>query len=184
MQHKQPHPWKQKYVAVLLLVLIVSSSHTPVARASEFVPLPLFSAAIAPLSTQAMAVFSIPAKNTVIRSDAEIKSYVVDMTAYTSSVEETDDSPFITADGSHTRDGIVATNFLPFNTKIRIPELFGDRILEVHDRMNVRYWKRVDVWMEKKQDMRQFGIHHNVTIEIVEMGNGKKHWGELAAAKI
>ena len=36
------------------------------------------------------------------------------LTAYSSSVDETDDTPFITASGKHVRDGIVATNFLPF----------------------------------------------------------------------
>ncbi|MBD3252034.1 hypothetical protein GF380_06350, partial [Candidatus Uhrbacteria bacterium] len=59
--------------------------------------------------------------------------HYVPMTAYTSRPEETDDTPFITADGSHVRDGIVAANFLPFGTKVRIPSLFGDQIFEVHD---------------------------------------------------
>lgn len=112
-----------------------------------------------------------------------VKTFMVDATAYTSSVEECDSDPFITADGSTTRDGIIAANFLPFNTKVRIPELFGDKIFEVHDRMNARYWYRVDVWMEKKPDMRQFGIHRNVKIEIVEMGDGKTQWKKLAKTK-
>ncbi len=106
----------------------------------------------------------------------------VDATAYTSSVEECDSDPFTTADGSTTHDGIIATNFLPFNTKIRIPSLFGDRIFEVHDRMNARYWKRIDVWMSDKADMRKFGIHKNIQIEIVEMGDGKTKWAEIARA--
>src|SRR5882724_9437368 len=48
------------------------------------------------------------------------------VTAYTSVPEETDDTPFITAMGTKTRDGIVATNMLPFGTKVKIPALFGD----------------------------------------------------------
>jgi 3D (Asp-Asp-Asp) domain-containing protein len=91
----------------------------------------------------------------------------VSMTAYTSRVEECDDTPFITADGSHVRDGIIAANFLKFGTKVRIPTLFGDKIFEVHDRMNKRYTNRVDVWMEDLADARQFGVR-NAVIEIVE----------------
>ena len=92
----------------------------------------------------------------------------VPMTAYTSRPEETDDTPFITADGSHVRDGIVAANFLPFGTKVRIPELFGDKIFEVHDRMNKRYPYKMDFWMENYDDAIQFGVRH-AHIEIVEV---------------
>ncbi|MDO8617806.1 MAG: hypothetical protein Q7N87_02890 [Candidatus Uhrbacteria bacterium] len=115
-------------------------------------------------------------------------THTVDATAYTSSVEECDSDPFITADGSTTHDGIIAANFLPFNTKVKIPELFGDKIFEVHDRMNSKYndrskyRPRIDVWMEKKVDMRQFGYKPMIKIEIVEMGDGKTQWNKRALA--
>ena len=96
-----------------------------------------------------------------------------DMTAYTSTPEECDSDPFTTADGSHVRDGIIATNVLPFGTKVRFPSVFGDRIFEVHDRMNKRYSMRADVWMSNAKDMRQFGIKHSVRVEVVEWGNPK-----------
>jgi 3D (Asp-Asp-Asp) domain-containing protein len=60
------------------------------------------------------------------------------VTAYTSLADETDDTPFITADGSYVHDGIVATNLLPFGTKVMIPSLFGDKIFTVDDRMSKR----------------------------------------------
>lgn len=88
-------------------------------------------------------------------------------TAYTSRPEETDSTPFTTADGSHVRDGIVAANFLPFGTKIRVPELYGDKIFEVHDRMNKRYWYKVDFWMADLQAARNHGVRY-LTIEVVE----------------
>ncbi len=91
-------------------------------------------------------------------------------TAYTSRPEETDSTPFITADGSHVRDGIVAANFLKFGTKIRVPELYGDKIFEVHDRMNKRYWYKVDFWMADLQEARNHGVRY-VTIEVVEEAN-------------
>jgi 3D (Asp-Asp-Asp) domain-containing protein len=109
--------------------------------------------------------FELPSytKVTVVRTFA-----YVPMTAYTSRPEETDDSPFITADGSHVADGIIAANFLPFGTKVRIPALFGDKVFEVHDRMNQRYSYKVDVWMEKYPDAIQFGVRH-ADIEIVKV---------------
>lgn len=91
----------------------------------------------------------------------------VTMTAYTSSPLECDDSPFVTADGSRVRDGIVAANFLKFGTRIRIPELFGDKIFEVHDRMHKRFSNRLDVWVPTVSEGRKFGIKRNVIIEIL-----------------
>lgn len=90
----------------------------------------------------------------------------VPFSAYTSRPEETDDTPFITADGSHVADGIIAANFLKFGTKVRIPALFGDKIFEVHDRMNKRYPYKIDIWMENYSDAIKFGVRH-ADIEIV-----------------
>lgn len=91
-------------------------------------------------------------------------STVRTVTAYSSSYDETDDSPFETASLSHVRYGIVASNWLPIGTKIQIPELFGEELFVVEDRMNKRYPHRVDVWMPSKQEAKQFG---KKTAEIV-----------------
>lgn len=93
------------------------------------------------------------------------------LTAYNSEVGQTDDSPCITANGfnlcSHGIEDTIAANFLYFGTKVRIPELFGDKVFVVRDRMNARYSDRVDVWMINKQDAKQFGAKV-AKIEIVE----------------
>jgi 3D (Asp-Asp-Asp) domain-containing protein len=91
----------------------------------------------------------------------------VPSTAYTSRPQETDDTPFIAADGTHVYDGMVAANFLKFGTKIRIPELYGDKIFTVHDRMNKRYNVKVDIWMTNLKDAYKHGLRH-ITIEILE----------------
>lgn len=88
---------------------------------------------------------------------ATLKAYV---TGYSSSPEETDDTPFITARGTLVRDGIVATNMLPFGTKIRIPRVFGNKVFVVEDRMHSRFSDRVDVWFAEKGDAKRFGIQH------------------------
>ncbi len=101
-----------------------------------------------------------------------ISRSVHSMTAYNSEVGQTDDSPCITANNfnvcAHGIEDTVAANFLPFGTNIRIPELFGDRIFIVRDRMNRRYTDRVDVWMLKRSDALQFGLKR-ATIEVIEI---------------
>ena len=91
----------------------------------------------------------------------------VDLTAYNSEVGQCDDSPFITANGTHVRDGIIATNGLPFHTKVRIPALFGDKVFTVEDRMNARYSTRIDIWMANHGDAMKFGIKRGVKVEIL-----------------
>ena len=99
----------------------------------------------------------------------KIGNYVV--TAYNSEVGQTDDSPCITANGfnlcQHGVEDTIAANFLPFGARVRMPELFGERVFVVRDRMNFRHSHRVDVWMLKKQDARKFGVK-NTKIEVLE----------------
>lgn len=93
------------------------------------------------------------------------KKIKVSMTAYSSTPGQTDSTPFITANGSHVRDGIVATNFLPFGTKVKIPEVFGDKVFSVEDRMNARYYYKIDVWMPTYEEAKNFGVKY-VEVEI------------------
>jgi 3D (Asp-Asp-Asp) domain-containing protein len=86
------------------------------------------------------------------------------ITAYASVPEETSDHPFITASGEHVRNGIVATNLLPFGTEIEIPKLFGDKIFIVEDRMNQRFENTIDIWMPSKTEAKDFGVAHTAVI--------------------
>jgi 3D (Asp-Asp-Asp) domain-containing protein len=83
--------------------------------------------------------------------------YVV-VTAYSSTPDQTDDTPFITANGTHVRDGIIAANFLKFGTRVKFPDFSGDKIFSVQDRMNARYSDRVDIWMESREAAMNFGV--------------------------
>ena len=89
----------------------------------------------------------------------------VTATAYNSEVGQCDDTPFITASGTTVRPGVIAANFLPIGTLIKIPEYFGDQVFTVEDRMNPRYDKRIDIWMAEHSDARAFGVK-SVAIEI------------------
>lgn len=95
------------------------------------------------------------------------KKINVVITGYSSTVWQTDDTPFTTAAGTPVRNGVVATNFLPFNTKIKIPGIYGERIFVVEDRMSPRYGHRIDIWFPDYRQARNFGVRR-AYIEILE----------------
>ena len=166
----------RKVLIVLVGVLTITSVRVQSAQAFSLLPpAPTFSTATKMIyDVVAENGFTVPKSNVQElkqaseANDLKVKyTRYVDMTAYTSSVEECDSTPFITADGTRTEWGIVAANFLPFGTKIRIPEYFGDQVFVVHDRMNQRYYYRVDVWMQTKSEAFQFG-KRKLKIEVLE----------------
>jgi len=77
------------------------------------------------------------------------------VTAYSSTVDQTNSDPFTTASGERVRDGIVANNCLPFGTKV----LINDKEYEVLDRKNRRYgceW--FDIWQETREEALEWGV--------------------------
>lgn len=90
----------------------------------------------------------------------------VTVTAYSSTEDQTDQTPFHTANGREVQDGIVAANFLPLGTQLRIPEMFGDKIFTVEDRMHERFDRHLDIWMPSRSDAQTFGIQY-LTVEIL-----------------
>jgi 3D (Asp-Asp-Asp) domain-containing protein len=93
------------------------------------------------------------------------ETHYVIATAYSSTVDQCDSTPFITANNTRVRDGIIAANFLPFGTRVRIPEIYGDKEFVVTDRMNKKYEYRIDVWMETRQEAIDFGAQY-VKLEV------------------
>ncbi len=90
-------------------------------------------------------------------------SKTIVFTAYNSEVGQCDNSPCITANGfnvcKHGAEDTIAMNGVKFGTKVRIPELFGDKVFVVRDRMNSRYDSgRADIWMVSKTDAKNFGV--------------------------
>ena len=97
-----------------------------------------------------------------------VKTIQVVVTAYSSSPDQTDDTPFVTASGKQVADGIIANNMLPFGTKVRIPALYGNKVFTVEDRMNKRKSDyHIDIWMPSKTLALKFGIT-TAAIEILE----------------
>ena len=98
-----------------------------------------------------------------------IKKVEVVVTAYSSTTWQTDDTPFITASGASVEDGIVANNLFPFGTEIRIPELYGDKIFVIEDRMNQRKgYYHVDIWFPEYEQAKEFGSK-TTYIEVFEI---------------
>jgi len=91
-----------------------------------------------------------------------VKTDFITVTAYTSEIGQTDGNPCRTASGfdlcKYRIEDSVAANFLRFGTKIRIPDVFGDRVFVVRDRMNPRYDNYIDVWFNDKQEAKRFGV--------------------------
>lgn len=94
-------------------------------------------------------------------------------TAYSSTLDQTDDTPCLTATGydvceNYARYGAantIASNFLPLHAIVKIPEFFGDQIFVVRDRMNDRYYNRLDLWMPTRTQAVRFGVRY-VTVEV------------------
>ncbi len=85
------------------------------------------------------------------------------ITAYNSDIGQTDQTPCVTANGfdlcKHAQEDTVAINGIKMGTKVRFPELFGDRVFVVRDRMNARYGsEHADVWMLSRADAKSFGV--------------------------
>lgn len=97
---------------------------------------------------------------------SENKTYIVPASAYSSTIDQTDRTPFITASGTHVREGVIAANFLPIGTVVKIPELFGDKAFVVEDRMHSRYFYQIDIWFSTRNEAKNFGIK-KIKIEIV-----------------
>ncbi len=92
----------------------------------------------------------------------------VTVTAYSSTQDQTDSSPFITASGARVAEGLIAHNGLPFGTRVRFPEIFGERVFVVQDRMNRRYGPYMaDIWMRSRHQAKQWGVKR-ITMQVLE----------------
>lgn len=87
-----------------------------------------------------------------------LKTMKIIVTAYSSTAAETDDTPFITASNTLVRDGIIASNLLPFGTKVRFPELNPKKIYVVEDRMAIKNSHKVDIWFSSAESALNFGV--------------------------
>ena len=121
------------------------------------------------LENNALALFSEKEDRDANNSQKTYRKIKVIVTAYSSTTWQTDDTPYTTANGSEVRDGIVANNMLPFGTAIKLPELYGNKVFTVEDRMHSRKSKyQVDIWFPTLEEAKAFGVKETY-IEVVEI---------------
>ncbi len=112
-------------------------------------------------------ISSIPSTVTYVQADQEkVETVQAEVSAYTSNVDETDDTPFVTSNGTSTKDGVIACpQRLAYGTEV---EIEGKRYV-CQDRMNQRYRDKevYDVWVHDKNTAYEWGrkiieikIHH------------------------
>ena len=83
------------------------------------------------------------------------RHFLAQVTAYSSSPDETWGDPFITASGREVHDGLVACpRRYPFGTQFRI----GDRVYTCWDRLHARFDDRFDIWKPSKEEALEFGL--------------------------
>lgn len=86
------------------------------------------------------------------------KKFTGTLFAYSSTHDQTNGNPFITASGNHVADGVVAANCLPFGTRLRIPTVFGDKVFIVQDRLAAWHnCSSIDIWFPTRTDAIRFG---------------------------
>ena len=163
LEKEDPHLWAKKTITILMIVGLGISFIWAMSKdktiEADYVRQ---SATMAVAGDNALMAVSNPAGN------IKTKKMNVVITAYSSTVWQTNEDPFTTASGKGVEDGIVANNLLPFGTLIRIPELYGDRIFVVEDRMHQRKgYYHVDIWFEEYIEAKNFGAKFTY-IEVLE----------------
>jgi 3D (Asp-Asp-Asp) domain-containing protein len=144
--------------SLLLAALLVGLSYIVVpltagAKAAEQAEDRAVALIVASMQNQTASYGQLPAAKLV----GPYYTKYVTASAYNSVPWQTDDTPFITASGTTVRHGVLAANFLPIGTLVTMPDIYGEQIFVVEDRMNPRYTNNVDIWMEHISDAKQFG---------------------------
>lgn len=106
------------------------------------------------ISERLISATSVVAESTHYRRLRELR---VTLTGYSSTPDQTDTTPFLTAANTSVRDGVIAANFLPFGTKVKIPEYSGNKVYTVEDRMHERYPLAVDIWRPSREEALAIG---------------------------
>ena len=128
------------------------------------IPMNTFIFALALMNSISTTVGSTAA-TAPVKAAEPVKMTVI-ATAYTPRPEETDSTPWLTAAGTKTREGVIAANWLPFGTKVKI----DGKIYTVEDRMNSRYTAafpaHIDIVFLSLDKARKFG-RQKMEIEII-----------------
>lgn len=119
--------------------------------------------ALVALATPESPQIVVSSQKTVAKPQVGGQRWTI-VTAYSSTVDQCDASPHITAKGTLVRDGIVACNFLPFGSQVMFPELYPGKVFIVEDRMVAYNSHKVDIWFPTRWEAKQFGVKYTPVI--------------------
>lgn len=97
---------------------------------------------------------------------ARQKGLHVTVTAYSSTVDQTDADPFTTASGQRVHTGIVALSqdllrTYPFGSRVELCSTY-----EVQDTMHSRIRRTADIWMTSRSSAIAFGRRHMILRQV------------------
>jgi 3D (Asp-Asp-Asp) domain-containing protein len=111
----------------------------------------------------------------------------ITVTGYSSTPDQTDDTPFITAANTPVRPGVLAlsrdllrefTPGAPFRFGDRV-ELEGIGVFVVEDTMHPRFTRRADIWFTNREAARQWGRQN---LRLAQLGPAAPEQDLFAAA--
>jgi 3D (Asp-Asp-Asp) domain-containing protein len=98
----------------------------------------------------------------------QVKSTAITITAYSSSVDQCDSTPHLTASAQPVRVGILAVSRdlieemgLAFGQRVLLP---GYGLFEVRDLMHPRWRRKVDIWESDREAAKLFGKQQGTLI--------------------
>ena len=146
--------------AIIVLIIAVLAFNLPIRGAGAFWGYEDILAFISNKPQIQHGLFIITGGDSLMCVNQSLQPKVIKviLTGYSSTPDQTDDTPFITASNTYVRDGIVAANFLAFGTKVQIPSLFGDKVFTVEDRMARKHNDKMDIWFPERYLAKNFGV--------------------------
>jgi len=170
---KRPLPRGRNIVILLILVSVILGFSPFLEREIGEIEADLYSQFLDLANLPELVIFQenslAPISSPVNPKPESTKSLLMIITAYSSTEDQTDSDPYITAAGTLVRDGIIASNLLPFGTKIKIPELYEDKIFVVEDRMS---WKKgkyqIDIWFPTRELALEFGVKKTTVLILAD----------------
>lgn len=154
-------------ILVIILVLVLNIPANRVSAASwDF---EIINTAINSISGNIPASFTVTGDSLMAVNQSKVPNTIMTtLTAYSSTPDQTDNTPFITASNTRVRDGVIASNFLAFGTKVKIPSLFGDKIFTVEDRMAKKHSDKIDIWFPERHSAKRFGVVKDIEVVILD----------------
>ncbi len=160
--------WLNK--AIITAIILILALNMPIGRASAYWD---YNDAVALINSQLqigedLLLVTGGDSFMVVNAPSQPKTIRTVLTAYSSTPDQTDDTPFITASNTKVRDGVIASNFLAFGTKVQIPEIFGDKIFTVEDRMAKKHSDKIDIWFPERYLAKKFGVVKDAEVVILD----------------